>query len=498
MKISGVLLVAKREMQQILKMKSFWLTLLILPLALAAGPIFADALDDDEPTQVAIVDRSGGSVKQAVEARFDFDETQYLLQELARYVQRYDLAAADPGAAWAQPGRWYDADDVASFTASGGAENALADIAKVRPEGVPEFEIPTRDYSFVEPLAELANLHGQAFEDAARAFLDTDTGEAAPEIIVLIPESYPDSTNIGVFAADRARGSFVETISEVLTIDLRTRLLAEAGVTGDRAALVQNIVPQIAIDTPPPGGGARERLLVQSIVPIALAYILMMGLMLSGSWMLQGSVEERSNKLLESLLACITPEELMYGKLLGSLSVGLMMIAVWVGCAGIAAYATQGAISDLIRPALEPLSSPGIIAAILFFFIAGYIGISAIFVAIGAMVDSMSEAQGYMMPVLFLILLPISFLLQLIIAGNDGVFVHVLTWVPLWTPFAVLARLGMGIEAWELIGSGIVLAVTIAIELVLIGRLFRQSLLGTGQKPTWASILRRLKGTSQT
>jgi ABC-type Na+ efflux pump permease subunit len=247
---------------------------------------------------------------------------------------------------------------------------------------------------------------------------------------------------------------------------------------------------------PPPGGGARETLLVRSIVPMALAYVLMMSLMLSGSWMLQGSVEERSNKLIESLLACISPEELMYGKLLGGLSVGMMMLAVWAGCAGIAAFATQGIIADLIRPALAPVSSPGIIAAIVFFFVAGYVGISALFVAIGSMVDSMSEAQGYMMPVMFLILLPITVLLQAIVAGNDGPMVQVLTWVPLWTPFAVLARLGLGIAAWELIGAGLVLAAAIAIELVLIARLFRESLLASGQKPTLAALVQRLRRPS--
>jgi ABC-type Na+ efflux pump permease subunit len=161
----------------------------------------------------------------------------------------------------------------------------------------------------------------------------------------------------------------------------------------------------------------------------------------------------------------------------------------------VAAYATQGAIADLIRPALEPVSSPGIIAAILFFFIAGYILISALFVAIGAMVDSMSEAQGYLMPVLLLILLPITFLIQAILAGNSGWMVQVLTWVPLWTPFTVMARLGMGIEWWEMVGSGILLAVTIVLELVLIGRLFRASLLSTGQKPSLKKIVERFRGT---
>ncbi|MBI1403875.1 MAG: ABC transporter permease subunit [Porphyrobacter sp.] len=493
MTLSNVLLVARREMLQIVKLRSFLLTLLILPVALAIGPILGDSLRKAEPTRVTVIDRSDGDGAKALEARFAFDEARELLGELSRYVQRYDLQAADPKAPWAQHGRWYGPADVAAFEASGGLDAALEKIDRVRPEGVPLFEPPVADYRFVAPPSGLAQNEGADFAEAARKLVADDKDKTKPEILVLIPQGYPADTRIAIYSADEVRGSFVGKLQEVLTADLRTRLLAQSGVTGERAALVQNIAPNIAIDTPPPGGGATERLLVRSIVPLALSYILMMSLMLSGSWMLQGSIEERSNKLIESLLACISPEELMYGKLLGGLVVGLLMLSVWAGCAGIAAFATQGAIADLIRPALEPISSPGIIAAIIFFFVAGYVGISAIFVAIGSMADSMSEAQGFMMPVILLILLPITFLLQAIIAGNDGPLVQVLTWVPLWSPFAVLARLGMGIETWELIGTGILLVVWIAAELVLIARLFRASLLAAGQRPTLAKVIQRIR-----
>ena len=493
MNTTAIWLVAKREMLQILKMRSFWLTLLILPAALAIGPLLGEALQDTEPTRVAVIDRSGAGTGEALAARFDADETQYLLRELSRYVQRYGLEAADREAVWTRQGRWFTPQDMAAFEAAGGINAALAKIEAVRPEGVPQFEVPPHDYRFVAPPAALVAARGEAFAAAAREVLSEAAGDDAPEIIVAIPQDYPADTRIGIYAADEVRGTFVAKLEEVLTIDLRSRLLAEAGITGERAALVQTIAPVIAIDTPPPGGGAREVLLVRSIVPIALSYVLMMSLLLSGSWMLQGSVEERSNKLIESLLACISPEELMYGKLLGGLAVGLMMLSVWAACAALATYATQGVVADMIRPALEPISSPGIIAAIIFFFIAGYIMISAIFVAIGSMADSMSEAQGYMMPVLLLILLPITFLLQAVLAGSDGIIVKIFTWVPLWSPFAVLARLGSGIEAWEIIGAGVLLALAIVAELILVARLFRASLLATGQKPTLAKIVERLK-----
>jgi ABC-type Na+ efflux pump permease subunit len=184
----------------------------------------------------------------------------------------------------------------------------------------------------------------------------------------------------------------------------------------------------------------------------------------------------------------------MYGKLLGTAGVGLFMIAVWVGCGIFAGYATHGAIADLIRPALDPLTSPGTILALIYFFVVGYVTIAILFLAIGAMSDSMRDAQGYLMPVLLLILLPITILMQAVLGGNNGgVLMEVLTWVPIWTPFAVLARLGLGIPTWEVVGTGILLAAFTAAEMVLLGRLFRASLLAQGQRPNVREVISRMR-----
>jgi ABC-type Na+ efflux pump permease subunit len=209
--------------------------------------------------------------------------------------------------------------------------------------------------------------------------------------------------------------------------------------------------------------------------------------------MLQGTVEERSNKLLETVMAAVSPEELMYGKLLGTVAVGLTMIAVWIGCGAVAAYATQGAIADMIRPALAPLTAPGTVAAMIYFFIAGYLAISIFFLAVGAISDSMSEAQGYLMPILLAIILPISVLIQSVLEGGKGIGITILTWVPIWTPFAILARLGTGVPAWEVLGTGLLLAGFVTLELILLGRLFRASLLAQGQKPALGELVRRMR-----
>ena len=225
--------------------------------------------------------------------------------------------------------------------------------------------------------------------------------------------------------------------------------------------------------------------------------MLMMSLMLSGSWMLQSTVEERSNKLIETVLACVSPEELMYGKLLGLIGVGLSMIAVWIGCGLVAAYAGQGAIADFVRPALEPLTSPGVVAAMIYFFVVGYVSTSVFFLGIGVMSDSMRDAQGYLTPVILLIVMPVSVLIQAVLSGGRGIGIEVLTWVPFWTPFAVLARLGSGIPAWEVIGTAVMLAFFVVVELAMLGRLFRVSLLAAGQKASLAGVVARLRSSDR-
>jgi ABC-2 type transport system permease protein len=493
--VNNILIIAAREFRQIAGMRSFWLTLLILPLALAFGPLTQRFLHQDEPDRVAIIDQGGGSTASAIKARLTLNQDRAELAKLSRYVQDHQFERADAQAPWAQHDRWYDDADVAAYRAAGGLPRATALINRVRPPSTPVFDPPELDYQVVDAPATFDSSSPQALERSAKALTaPADKNVKAINYIVLIPRDFAARPVVRIWADRQPSAGFITTLQDVLTKDIRARFLTAQGLAPGAAAAAQALAPALSVITPPPGGGVRETMLVRSILPLAAAYMLLMSLMLSGSWMLQGTVEERSNKLLETVLACTSPEDLMYGKLLGTLGVGLSMIAVWIGCAIVAAFATQGAIADFIRPALEPLMSPFVILTMIYFFIMGYVGISVIFLAIGGMSDSMRDAQGYLMPVLLAILLPITLLIQAILGGAGGVGVEVLTWVPIWTPFAVLARLGTGIPTWEILGAGAVLAIFTAIEIVFLGRLFRSSLLAQGQKPSFRQIIERLRG----
>ncbi len=135
----------------------------------------------------------------------------------------------------------------------------------------------------------------------------------------------------------------------------------------DAAARIENLQAPVAVSAPPAGGG-RSQMIVRSFVPLALAYLLLMAALVTGGMMLQGVIEERSNRLLEAVLACVEPRELMVGKLLGLGAVGLCIIVAWIGCALLAAFAIDGAVADYLRPSLTALNQPWMIPVMAFYF----------------------------------------------------------------------------------------------------------------------------------
>lgn len=84
--------------------------------------------------------------------------------------------------------------------------------------------------------------------------------------------------------------------------------------------------------------------------------------------------------------------------------------------------------------------------------------------------------------------MPLSIVAQGILSNSGAAAISAVTFIPIYTPFTVLARLGGGQPDWQIMGGGSVLAAFIAVEFVLRARVFRASLLNAGQKPNLAAI----------
>ena len=98
------------------------------------------------------------------------------------------------------------------------------------------------------------------------------------------------------------------------------------------------------------------------------------------------------------------------------------------------------------------------------YFLSGYLILSMVFLAIGSLSDSMQDAQSYLMPVLLGVMLPVFIMMQASLTDSDSLLTQIPSWVPLYTPFAMLARLATGVSLVEVAGTSVLLVGFIALE----------------------------------
>jgi ABC-2 type transport system permease protein len=283
-----------------------------------------------------------------------------------------------------------------------------------------------------------------------------------------------------------AASTLIGEIRDRVTNDLRARQMETFGLDAPQITQLQTIAAPITITALSPGGGPSARL----VLPVVSAYLLLMASIVSGSLLLQGLIEERSSKLLESLLACVNADELMRGKLLGVGTAGLTLIGAWIACALLGVNFFHSGSAMALRTALASIQSPLLAFEILFYFLAGFLVIGMLFLAVGAMSDSMQDAQGYLGPMMMALMLPSIFMISSGIVNPASMLPKVMTWIPIYTPFAMMLRLGNNAPPAVILGSGALLIIFIWIEITLLGRVFRASLLHTGTPPKIGEIVR--------
>jgi ABC-2 type transport system permease protein len=427
--VRASLVIAAREYRQLTRMSSFWIALLFVPIAILASGLVATRVRPQPKTAFVLIDRAGG-YRAAIE----------------------DLLAAE------------------GLKRSFVAAPLPADLS--------------RDASPAAIGAALAQRLGGG--------IDTTRGRRVLVAAVYIPQHVgaPDRP-VRIWIAGEAARPLVAAVSEAVARGLRQQAIERRGIDPQSAARLAALAAPIDIVAPTATSGAGGGVAAMPfVVPIVLDYLLVLVVGLSGSWILQAMIEERANKLLEAVLACVSARELMHGKLLGSGAAGLTIAAVWIGVALAAIFLLPGSFAATLAGALAAFASPLLVLALVFYFLCGYLVAAMLFLAIGATTDSMQNVQGYLMPVVMLLIVPLMVLFNSMLADPHGILPVVMSWIPVYTPFAMLARLGVGVSPLEAVGTAAMLIAFLALEVTALGRVFRTSLLRSGQPPRLAALAR--------
>jgi ABC-2 type transport system permease protein len=275
---------------------------------------------------------------------------------------------------------------------------------------------------------------------------------------------------------------------------MQREAMAGHGLDPGEADRIDAFDPAIVQFDPRPSAGEGQVTLRQRApfyAALALSFILWSVVFSVANMLLSGVIEEKSNKILDTLLTSVSPLELLFGKLLGVAAVSATLFLFWgaLGGALLSFAATSMSNSNLGQIAAAFLE-PRLIAAFLVGFVAGYLMYGAIFLALGSLCDSQQEAQTLLGPVALVLAVPMMLVAPALDNPNAPI-IEAASWVPLFTPFLLLIRAPTGLSWAEIAGQGGVMLIAVIVVLALAARVFKA---GVVDQVSIANLRGRKKG----
>jgi ABC-2 type transport system permease protein len=331
--------------------------------------------------------------------------------------------------------------------------------------------------------------------------------------VLYIPADIASGGTIEMFSQKKAGLSVISTIENQLNDQMRTKLLADAGID---AQTLDKIKPKLSVvskeltlegEKDSSSGAAMA-------VGFAAAILIYMSLFIYGIQVMRGIIEEKTSRIVEVVISSVKPFQLMMGKIIGiglvgltqfllwiTLSIGLMTVASQIIFKGkmdqiksempmnkqAAAVSNDGPGMDIIK-AVQTVNWTYILPVFIIFFLGGYMLYSALFAAVGSAVDSDTETQQFMLPITLPLLFTYIMSFSFIVNNPDSSLSFWLSIIPFTSPIAMMVRLPFGVPNWELALSIVLLIGGFIFTTWVASRIYRVGILMYGKKVSFAEL----------
>ena len=213
----------------------------------------------------------------------------------------------------------------------------------------------------------------------------------------------------------------------------------------------------------------------QIVIGLFVAGTLYITLIMYGQFVAQGVIEEKSNRIVEILLATVRPWQLMLGKITGIGMVALVQVVIVAGVALVLASATK-----LVS---VPTLSVDVVISGVVWFVLGYLIYALLFAAAGWMVSRQEDMTIVALPVI--LVLAAAWIIALTVAAPDpgSTATAVFSFIPLFSPVIMPVRIAAGVAPfWQVAVSVVLVIATICLLAAVAGRIYRNSVLRVGRR----------------
>ena len=250
------------------------------------------------------------------------------------------------------------------------------------------------------------------------------------------------------------------------------------------------------------------------------AFIIYMFIVIYGAQVMNGVVQEKTNRIVEVMISSVKPFELMMGKIIGIAMVGLTQFLMWVILTGVISAAVgslfvgsidvnsmhqMGQVGMQTAPvnampsemqslftALSGVNYFQIVGLFIVYFLGGYLLYASLFAAVGSAVDNETDTQQFSMP----IMLPIIFAIYagIFAAQNpDGPLAFWCSMIPFTSPIVMMVRLPFDVPVWQILLSLTILILSFVGTTWMAGKIYRTGILMYGKKVSWKELWKWLR-----
>ena len=323
------------------------------------------------------------------------------------------------------------------------------------------------------------------------------TGAPIDGVVVLDPEMLADD-RIAYYGSNVSSMRDMSDLRRGLRDALVADRLAELGVN---LSLVQEASRPFTLTTERVTDGTLtgESGEASFALAYAMSFLLYLALLLYGVQVMSAVVEEKSNRINEVLVSSLRPFELLFGKVIGVGSAGLVQLSLWVGTAMVlttfrAEIASVFGVPEAAVMAVPiPTVSPALMAVFLLFFVLGFFLYSSAYAAVGAMCNTMQETQQASLPVTLTVVA--GFLMVFNVLGDPaGSLARTFSLIPMFAPLIVPVRYSLNpLSIGELLAAAFSTLVGAVIVAWVAGRIYRVGILAHGKRPKIKELVNWVK-----
>ncbi len=237
-----------------------------------------------------------------------------------------------------------------------------------------------------------------------------------------------------------------------------------------------------------------QELASRSFLGTVFIVLMFISILIYGMWVATGVATEKSSRVMELMISAASPRQLIIGKVLGIGGAGLTQyIAIAIPALAVLAFQDRIAEAVLgpVGAAAGPAGglTPGLLAGYGALFLLGFTLYAFVYAAVGSFVSRPDDLQTLSLPLSLVAMTGYLAALPILIGGGGAVS-RLASFVPPFSPFAMLARLMVGrVEPWEVAVAVVLLVVvTLGVAVVAI-RMYSAGVLLYGQRPGLRAFL---------